>query len=115
MIIASYDIACQWSVNLDARLRHCFPTLVAVLGAIQLAFLIPNFHLPGHGPKCQDPFSFHLRPQVGLTHGETVEQEWAHIGPVATSTKEMGSGARHSVLDDHWQGWNFRKTVSMGE
>lgn len=115
VIVASYDIACQWSVNLRRRLAINFAGYYTILAVITIVALIPNFHLRGHGPKCEAPFSYHTAPNVGTTHGETVEQEWGHIGPVAVSTREMGPSARHATLDDHWSGWNFRKVVGFGE
>lgn len=30
-------------------------------------------------------------------------------------TREMGPGARHAMLDDHWGGWNWMKLVTLGE
>ena len=37
------------------------------------------------------------------------------MGPVATSTKEMGPGHRHDMLDDHWGYWNWTKLFGLGE
>ena len=76
---------------------------------------MPKFHLPAHGPTCQVRYSFNYTHGVGRTHGETVEQEWAYINLAALSTREMGPGARHSALDDSWGGWNWRKTLGLGE
>lgn len=114
IIVASYDIACQWSVNLHPRAKKRFPEQYAIIATLAMICVIPNFHLHGHGPRCQEDYSLHFTECVGLSHMETVEQEWGHIGPVATSTKEMGPGARHATLDDHWSGWNFRKIVGFG-
>lgn len=77
--------------------------------------VVPKFHLPTHGPKCQVQYSFNYTQGVGRTHGETVEQEWAYINLAALSTQEMGPGARHSALDDSWGGWNWRKVLGLGE
>lgn len=112
-LAVSYDITCQWSVNLWRRFDVYSDTFGA-LAEVVIRFFVPNFHLPAHGVKCHTRFSFNLNRWVGKTHGETVEQEWAHIGAVATSTREMGPGARHGTLDDHWSFWNFRKIVVMG-
>ena len=49
-------------------------------------FLVPKFHLPAHGPKCQAQYSFNYTRGVGRTHGETVEQEWVYINLAALST-----------------------------
>ena len=98
LVVASYDIACQWSVNLHARAKRTFAQYYNTIASITLCFLIPNFHLHGHGDSCQEDYSFHLTSGVGTSHGETIEQEWGHIGPVATSTREMGPGSREETL-----------------
>ncbi|KAJ6447493.1 hypothetical protein C8R47DRAFT_938422, partial [Mycena vitilis] len=48
------------------------------------------------------------------TDGEGIERPWANIGPVSTSTVEMGPGARHDTLDDHWGHWNWGKFIGLG-
>ena len=80
----SYDIACQWSINLRSRFTTCHGDVD--LTALSLTYLIPKFHLPAHGPKCQVQYSFNHTHGVGRTHGETVEQEWAYINLAALST-----------------------------
>ncbi|TDL22048.1 hypothetical protein BD410DRAFT_815199 [Rickenella mellea] len=106
-LIVTYDIACQWSKNFKQRML-AFPAFMH-LNIILLAmfFGIPKFHLPAHGPAC------HTKG-VGRTDGEGVEREWAHINAVATSTREMGAGSRHTTLDDHWGGWNWQKVIGLG-
>ncbi|KAJ7670794.1 hypothetical protein DFH06DRAFT_1267265 [Mycena polygramma] len=53
-----------------------------------------------------------LPVNVRLTLG--IERPWANIGPVSTSTVEMGPGSRHDMLDDHWGHWNWLKLVGLG-
>jgi len=50
---------------------------------------------------------------VGRTCGEEVESSWSHTNPLAPSVREMGPAARHDTLNDHWNGWNFRKIVGF--
>ena len=50
-----------------------------------------------------------------MTHGEGVETIWSHSGAIATHTRENGPGARHLILDDHWNGWNWRKYIGLGK
>jgi hypothetical protein len=120
LLVVSYDIACMWSINLFSRLskgldRGSYGPAYSPLLQTVIRYFVPNFHLHAHGPKCHTRYSFNLNRRVGLTHGETVEQEWAHIGAVATSTREMGPGARHGTLDAHWSHWNWRKLVGLGK
>ena len=81
---------------------------------LRFSYLVPKFHLPGHGSSCQTDYSFNYAKGVGRTHGETVEQGWANINLAALSTREMGPGARHLALDDWWSGWNWKKVLGMG-
>jgi hypothetical protein len=111
-VVISYDIACKWSIHHLKRFSKNHPALD--VDRFQFSYLIPKFHLPGHGDSCQTEYSFNFTKGVGRTHGETIEQEWAHINLAALSTREMGPGARHLTLDDSWNWWNWKKILGMG-
>ncbi|KAF8958754.1 hypothetical protein BDZ97DRAFT_1668023 [Flammula alnicola] len=113
-VVISYDIACQWSINLWERLK-IYPSWMRVNhdSSTSYRFLVPKFHLPAHVLKCQTKYSFNFNPKVGRTDGEGVERGWAHINPIASSTREMGPGARRDTLDDHFGDWNWKKTVKL--
>ena len=115
-IVVSYDIACQWSVNIWQRMNE-YPHWMHTDHASNKSFyfLIPKFHLPAHIMACQTTFSFNFNRFVGRTDGEAPERGWAQINPVATSTAEMGPGHRRDTLDDHFGDGNWRKTTTMGE
>ena len=115
MIKISYDIACRWSVNLFQRIGKYSQELRIPEGRFSLEYFIPKFHLPAHGSGCHTRYSFNYRPGVGRTHGENIESGWAHTNPAAVATREMGAGARHSALDGHWAGWNWRKVTGLGK
>ncbi|KAK7008357.1 hypothetical protein R3P38DRAFT_2551264, partial [Favolaschia claudopus] len=51
---------------------------------------------------------------LGQTDGEAPERGWANANPLATSTKEMGPGARRDTLDDHFNDWNHKKIIALG-
>ncbi|KAG1749250.1 hypothetical protein EDB19DRAFT_1825495 [Suillus lakei] len=55
-----------------------------------------------------------LWQRVGRMDGEAPERGWANINPVASSTKEMGPGARRDTLDDFFGDWNWKKVVGLG-
>ncbi|KAG2103729.1 uncharacterized protein F5147DRAFT_746669 [Suillus discolor] len=92
----SYDIVCQW----HKKLWHHMSTF--------------PFHLPAHIEECQTSFSFNFKSGVGRTDGEAPERGWANINPVASSTKEMGPGARRDTLDDYFGDSNWKKVVKLG-
>lgn len=131
----SYDIACSWSKHVEEHIKTHYPVTLQLKDGTFITFLIPKFHLPAHGVKCRTKFSFNFNRNapiilstcfpdayspkidrfVGRTHGETIEQEWSHINGAVLMTREMGPGARHAALDDHWGGWNWMKLVTLGE
>lgn len=114
-LIISYDIACQWKINLRERMKE-FPERLQLSDQAfsQVRYVIPKFHAGAHELKCQLPHSLNLMPGVGRTDGEGVERNWSEINPVANSTKEMGPGSRRDTLDDHFGHHNWRKYVNLG-
>src|SRR5258707_1056099 len=96
IIKISYDIICRWIINFLRRMNSYSESLRIPKDKFVLECFIPKFHLPAHGSGCHTKYSFNYRPGVGRTHGENIESGWAHTNPAAISTREMGSGARHS-------------------
>jgi hypothetical protein len=115
-LLVSYDIACQWSINLFARIL-LYPQWAQDLNleGRKITFLVPKFHLPAHIPTCRTRFSHNFTPGVGATDSESIERQWAGLNEYATSTREMGPGARRDILDDAFGDWNWRKVTSFGE
>ncbi|KAG1842059.1 hypothetical protein F4604DRAFT_1884809 [Suillus subluteus] len=110
----SYDIACQWHKKLWHRMS-AFPISMHLSHAVKtISFFVPKFHLPAHIEQCQTSFSFNFKNGVGRTDGEAPERGWANINPVASSTKEMGPGARRDTLDDYFGDSNWKKVVGLG-
>lgn len=110
----SYDICCQWSKYLIERLKLLPPGMRLTLILTLVRFLIPKLHIYGHKLLCQLLFSLNFTLGSARTDGEGIERPWANIGPVATSTREMGPGSRLDTLDDHWSHWNWQKLVGLG-
>ncbi|KAJ7699410.1 hypothetical protein B0H16DRAFT_1749444 [Mycena metata] len=115
-LVVSYDIVCQWRINIWRRLVKYKPVLRrhARTGHRYYMWLIPKFHLPAHIEACNILYSFNLTPYVGQTDGEAPERGWANANPLAASTKEMGPGARRDTLDDHFNDWNHKKVIALG-
>ncbi|KAJ6483057.1 hypothetical protein DFH09DRAFT_949912 [Mycena vulgaris] len=112
----SYDIACQWHINIWMRMRGYANEEIMVDGTGKyMTFFVPKFHLPAHIEACNLRFSFNLTRYVGWTDGEAPERGWANANPLATSTKEMGPGSRLDTLDDHFNDWNYKKILGLGE
>ncbi|TDL14376.1 hypothetical protein BD410DRAFT_697320, partial [Rickenella mellea] len=108
----SYDIACQWFVNLPTRMEE-YPYQLQVNPNLVVIVAIPKLHLVGHGPKCQTIYSFNFIPGSARTCGESIEQIWSGQNAVAMSTREMSPGSRQDTLDDHLGAWNFRKVTDL--
>ncbi|KAJ7449011.1 hypothetical protein FB451DRAFT_1102933, partial [Mycena latifolia] len=111
----SYDIACQWHINIWNRMLKYDNEALTLDGRGKfMTFLVPKFHLPAHIEACNLRFSFNLTPYVGQTDGEAPERGWADANPLAGSTKEMGPGGRRDTLDDHFNDWNHKKIIALG-
>ena len=84
-----------------------FPEELQLHSDIKVEVGIPTWHVNGHGDECKAAFSLCYMDGVGRTCGEDVETTWAQTNSLGTSTREMGPGARHETLNDHWSGLNF--------
>lgn len=113
-IVVSYDIACQWSKNLQRRCLTYPNNPISTRSDLKLVTLVPKFHLPAHIAKCREDYSFNFEPRVGRTDGESPERGWAATNAVANSTKEMGPGSRRDTLDDHFGDYNWGKITKLG-
>ncbi|KAK0481089.1 hypothetical protein EDD18DRAFT_1312229 [Armillaria luteobubalina] len=112
-VVTSYDIACQWSINLDKRIEiygdHMRPQIPNSL------YLVPKFHLPGHIEECQEKYCMSFHTKVGNNDGEAPERGWAVSNGVATSTCEMGPGHRREKLDQHFGDYNWQKNIAQAD
>lgn len=112
-LLVTYDIGCQWGINLRRRLTTYPPPLNIDLDKLVFRVAVPKLHLVGHGASCQGPYNLVLMDGVGLTHGEGIETVWSHSTSLAIWSRENGPAARHQILDDHWGGWNWRKVINL--
>ncbi|KAF9501454.1 hypothetical protein BDN71DRAFT_1347342, partial [Pleurotus eryngii] len=78
VVVTSYNIACQWSRNLRARMATYPNSLVGTqYNELSITYLVPKFHLYAHRDNCQINYSFNLTPNVGRTDGKSPERGWA--------------------------------------
>ncbi|PPQ87021.1 hypothetical protein CVT26_005108, partial [Gymnopilus dilepis] len=114
-IVISYDIACQWSINLKDRMSVIDEYFwIFHSDEIKVMYLVPKFHLPAHILFCRTVYAFNYAPGVGRTDGEAPERGWANINPLAPSTREMGPGTRRDTLDYHFGDANWQKVTRLG-
>ena len=112
LVILTYNIVCQW-LNIFKKRMVAFPEYMRVGGQTRIEAAIPSWCINGHGQSCRQNFCLSYRKGVGRTCGEEVESSWSHTNPLAPSVCEMGPAACHNTLNDHWNGWNFRKIIGF--
>jgi hypothetical protein len=115
IIIISYDVACQWFVNLKARIDGHWPEKIRPIHNTTLVPAVPKLHEPSHEKVGHEQFSFNYLPGIGATDGECIERIWAGHNALGNSTKTSGPGNCQDTLDDHFLFWNWEKYISMGE
>ncbi|KAG2092145.1 uncharacterized protein F5147DRAFT_748044 [Suillus discolor] len=115
-VVISYNVACQWKINLFERMDWLPENMriPVAFATTAFRFAIPKFHASAHEDSCAILHSLNLMPGVGRTDGEGIERNWVEINRVANSTKEIGPGAQHDTLDDHFGHHNWRKFVGLG-
>lgn len=116
--VVTYDIACKYSVNF--KKRCCDPSCNFVLiptaeGEMHVAFCVNKFHQESHDDNCGAKNSLNYTSYVGRTCGEGVETIWAKLNWLRSSTREMNPGMRIEVLSEHFNDWNWQKSVGIGK
>lgn len=115
LLLISYDIACQWFINLYRRIEEQWPEEIKPRPDFRFNPAIPKLHEPMHGSVGHEVYSFNYIPGVGETDGECIERIWSPHNALGNSTKTMGPGSRHDILDDHFGFWNWQKYISQGK
>lgn len=111
--IASYDIMCQWSINLKRRLKE-FPLKNAEhLDQQIVARVVPKFHLAAHKEDCRANFSLNYEPGAGCSDMEGPERTWFGLQG-GGSTKDQGPGYWSDAMDDKFGHWNWSKLIRLG-
>ncbi|KAF8210750.1 hypothetical protein K438DRAFT_1958972 [Mycena galopus ATCC 62051] len=113
-VVASHDIACQWSRTFCKRAKN-MPKELQLPAWVTVIFKAPKFQLPPHIKKCHGPYSFNYTKGVGRTDGEGVERNWAWLNWAARSVSVMGPGSREDTIDDLCGFLNWKKTVNLGQ
>jgi hypothetical protein len=115
MFVISYDIACQWSINLYERMFALDHEFFLFDNTHYIRFLVPKFHLPAHVEQCRLNFSFNYTKNVGRTDGESPERGWVKLNILAPSMREMGPGRRRDTIDCNIGDENWKKFFGTGK
>ena len=108
----TYDIFCQYGINLKERFTKFFPFSLFILDRV--TGLVPKLHIQGHKEECQYRWSLNYTPGVGRTDGERIEGGWSEAKQAGGMTKEMNTGHRHDTLSDFQNHWNWIKATKIG-
>jgi hypothetical protein len=106
LIVISYNITCQWFVNLFHQIDEHWPATLRIPASTKLIPVIPKLHTPMHGCKNHQQFLLNFIPGVGKLDTETPEHVWAGHNGLGNATKTQGLGDCHDVLDNHFGFWN---------
>lgn len=114
IILISYDIACQWFINLFKRIDEHWPEEIKPPPATEFIPAIPKLHEPMHGKSNHQTYSLNYIPGVGNSDCECPERIWAPHNCLGGATKVQGPGTRSDILDDNWGFWNWLKYHGLG-
>lgn len=114
LVLVSYDIMCQWFINLFKRIDEQWPEHIKPRPEITFIPAIPKLHEPMHKRAGHEVYSLNFIKGCGHSDCECVERVWSSHNALANSTKTQGPGSRQDVLDDHFGFWNWQKYISMG-
>ncbi|KAM5534229.1 hypothetical protein V8D89_012136 [Ganoderma adspersum] len=122
VIIACYDIICQYIINFWTRLDKEFTEemvqdLVSIISAElpNIRAGVGKYHLPMHTKECQKKFSLHLLLGACMDDGEWDEHHWGIISPMSRRLKEMSVGHREDTLNVLSNDQNVQRIHGMGK
>lgn len=114
-VVITYDIACQWSKNLEKRMKNMPQELQVNLSELKITAAVPSWHINAHGARCQTDFALAYRTGTCHTCGEEIESSWGSTNVLGSQVREQAPGVRHDGLNDHWNGSNFQKKIGLRE
>ncbi|KAI5894719.1 uncharacterized protein SCHCODRAFT_02598112 [Schizophyllum commune H4-8] len=111
-VVLSYDIACQFDKNLARRMEQ-LPAHLHIDEDVEIATIVPNFHLPAHRDSCHSRYSYHYLNGGGNGNGEGIEQNWVVTNGVAYQARHMGPGGFRLLLETTLSYANWRKVCAL--
>ncbi|KAJ7799140.1 hypothetical protein B0H14DRAFT_2904257 [Mycena olivaceomarginata] len=109
--VTTYDIACEFFINLESRFQQHFPDLAEDVKAIQWG--VPSLHVQGHQDSCNYLFGTAYMECIGHFHGETAEHYWPEANQLGLHVRQMNNGHRQDTLIIHHGDWNHKKTMKL--
>ncbi|KAJ7936326.1 hypothetical protein B0H13DRAFT_1853393 [Mycena leptocephala] len=111
--VTTYDIACEYFINLEKRFQKSFPDLVPMVKRMRWG--VPALHVQGHQDSCTYLFGTAYMECVGHFHGETAEQYWPEANQLGPHVRQMNNGHRQDTMINHHGDWNHKKTMDIAE
>lgn len=113
-VLASYDIACQWFVNLWSRVDKSWPEELKIPRTVHITPAVPSFDFNSH--KTEKHYELDPRTIVGKGVDDNVgiERIWSRLNGLGPATKFMGPETRHFVINNHIGSWNRPKYIGHG-
>ncbi|KAJ6470132.1 hypothetical protein C8R47DRAFT_1222765 [Mycena vitilis] len=109
--VTTYDIACEYFINLEQRFEKHFPHLVPRLKRMRWG--VPALHVQGHQDSCTYMFGTAYMECVGHFHGESAEQYWPESNQLGPHVRQMNNGHRQDTMINHHGDWNYKKTMHI--
>ncbi|KAJ7663720.1 hypothetical protein DFH06DRAFT_986389 [Mycena polygramma] len=109
--VATYDIACEYVVNLEARFAKHFPDQLKSIKKMRWG--VPALHVQGHQDSCTYLFGTGYMECVGHFHGETAEHYWPEANQLGPHVRQMNLGHRQDTMINHHGDWNYKKTMKI--
>ena len=114
-VMVTYDIGCQWKVNLRRRQLDMPEHLQAHNPQLEVDVRLPVWHGNVHEISCRSANSVRYAKGSGKPDGEGPERIWASMNSIAYATKEMGAGVREDTIERFSGHHNMQKNVALGE
>jgi hypothetical protein len=110
--VTTYDIACEYFINLEERFKIHFPELVPRIKKMRWG--VPALHVQGHQDSCTYLFGTAYMECVGHFHGESAEQYWPESNQLGPHVRQMNNGHRQDTMINHHGDWNYKKSAQIG-
>ena len=110
--LITYDVACQWSVNFDERVKQ--NVHLHLPKDLKYTAAVGKFHLAAHREDCFAQYSLNFVQGAGQQDGEVLETLWSSLNKVAGSIRAMTMPHRQERLDQQILDSNWKKHVNMG-
>ncbi|KAJ7601509.1 hypothetical protein DFH06DRAFT_1352712 [Mycena polygramma] len=109
--VATYDIACEYVVNLEKRFKKYFPDQLSSIKKMRWG--VPALHVQGHQDSCTYLFGTGYMECIGHFHGETAEHYWPEANQLGPHVRQMNLGHRQDTMINHHGDWNYKKTMKI--